>query len=298
MVFVRQSDQSKLTRGMTMKLFKTLGLGLLASTLAVGTAAAQEKTVKIATEGAYAPWNFTGAGGKLEGFEIDLANDLCGRMKVKCEIVSQDWDGIIPALQAKKYDAIMAGMNITDKRLETINFSRPYASGLHGWGAMKDSPIAKLAGEGKRFSLDKDAAAAKAMIEEWKAVLKGKTIGVQTATVNSQFLEKYLKDTITIREYKTTEQHDLDLSAGRVDAIFAAHSSLKATTEKPEFKDMVIAGGGVSGDVLGRGVAVGLRKDDADLKANFDKAVQAAIADGTVQKLTQQWFKVDMTPQS
>jgi octopine/nopaline transport system substrate-binding protein len=283
---------------MMMKLFKALGLSLLASALAVGGAAAQEKTVKIATEGAYAPWNFTGAGGKLEGFEIDLANDLCGRMKVKCEIVSQDWDGIIPALQAKKYDAIMAGMNITEKRLETINFSRPYASGPHGWGVMKDSPLAKLAGEGKRLSLDKDAAAAKAMIEEWKPLLKGKTVGTQGSTVNAQFLEKYLKDTVTIREYKTTEQHDLDLAAGRLDAIFAAHSSLKASTEKPEFKDMIMAGGAVSGDVLGRGVAVGLRKDDAELKAAFDKAIQTAIDDGTIQKLTQKWFKIDMTPQT
>ncbi|RDI59269.1 transporter substrate-binding domain-containing protein, partial [Microvirga subterranea] len=92
-----------------MKALKSIGLGLLASALALGGAVAQEKTVKIATEGAYAPWNFTGAGGKLEGFEIDLANDLCARMKVKCEIVAQDWDGIIPALNAKKYDAIMAG---------------------------------------------------------------------------------------------------------------------------------------------------------------------------------------------
>src|SRR3954451_14128996 len=112
-----------------MKLFKTLGLGLLASALAIGGAAAQEKTVKIATEGAYAPWNFTGAGGKLEGFEIDLANDLCARMKVKCEIVSQDFEGVIPALNAKKYDAIMAGMNITDERQKAIGFSRAYASG-------------------------------------------------------------------------------------------------------------------------------------------------------------------------
>ena len=131
-----------------MKLFQALGLGLLAASLAIGGAAAQEKTVKIATEGAYAPWNFTGAGGKLEGFEIDLANDLCARMKVKCEIVAQDWDGIIPALQAKKYDAIMAGMNITDKRLEVINFSHAYAATPHGWGVMKDSPLAKLPGAG------------------------------------------------------------------------------------------------------------------------------------------------------
>jgi octopine/nopaline transport system substrate-binding protein len=281
-----------------MKLFKAFGLGLLASALAIGGAAAQDKTVKIATEGAYAPWNFTGAGGKLDGFEIDLANDLCGRMKVKCEIVAQDWDGIIPALNAKKYDAIMAGMNITDERMKAINFSRPYASGPHGWAVMKDSPLAKLAGQGQRLSLDTDADAAKKMIEEWKPLLKGKTVGTQGSTVNAQFLEKYLKDTVTIREYKTTEQHDLDLSAGRLDAIFAAHSSLKASTDKPEFKDMVIAGGAVSGDVLGRGVAVGLRKDDAELKSKFDNAIQGAIADGTIQKLTQKWFKIDMTPQT
>jgi octopine/nopaline transport system substrate-binding protein len=219
-------------------------------------------------------------------------------MKVKCEIVAQDWDGIIPALNAKKYDAIMAGMNITDKRMEVIDFSRPYASGLHGFATMKDSPLAKLAGLGQRANLDKEPDAAKKMIEEWKPVLKGKTVGVQGSTVNSQFLEKYLKDVITIREYKTTEQHDLDLSAGRVDAIFAAHSSMKATLDQPEFKDMMIAGGGVSGDVLGRGVAVGLRKGDTELKGMFDTAVQAAIQDGTIQKLTQKWFKVDMSPQT
>src|SRR5690242_21238896 len=127
-----------------MTFFKTLGLGLLASALAIGGAAAQEKTVKIATEGAYAPWNFTGAGGKLDGYEIDLAHDLCARMKVKCEIVAQDWDGIIPALQAGKYDAIMAGMNITEKRLEVLNFSRSYGGEPAGFGVPKDGPLAKL----------------------------------------------------------------------------------------------------------------------------------------------------------
>ena len=80
-----------------MNFFKTVSLALLGSALAIGGAAAQGKTLKLATEGAYAPWNFTGPNGKLDGFEIELANDLCGRMKVKCEIVAQDWDGIIPA---------------------------------------------------------------------------------------------------------------------------------------------------------------------------------------------------------
>src|SRR6478736_6196693 len=114
-------------KGTTMHFVKTVGLALLGSALAIGGAAAQGKTVKIATEGAYAPWNFTGAGGKLEGFEIDLANDLCGRMKVKCEVVPQDWDGIIPALNAKKYDVIMAGMSITEERKKVIDFSVLYA---------------------------------------------------------------------------------------------------------------------------------------------------------------------------
>src|SRR5215217_8583821 len=124
-----------------MKLLKVLGAAVVASALAATGAAAQGKkweSVKIATEGAYAPYNFTGPGGKLEGFEIDLANDLCNRMKVKCEIVAQDWDGIIPALQAKKYDAIMAGMTITDKRKQVIDFAGPYADSTNGYLVEKD----------------------------------------------------------------------------------------------------------------------------------------------------------------
>src|ERR687890_1554051 len=275
-----------------MTILKTLALALLGAGLGLTGAAAQGKkweSVKIATEGAYAPWNMQTAGGKLEGFEIDLANDLCGRMKVKCEVIAQDWDGIIPGLNAKKYDAIMAGMNITDKRLEVISFSLPYAATPHGFGVMKDSPLAKLAGTGATVSFEKDPEGAKKAIEAWKPLLKGKTVGVQGSTVNSQFLETYLKDTIQIREYKTTEQHDLDLTAGRIDAIFAGHGALKATQEKPEFKDMVIAGTGMRGGVLGRGVAVGMRKEDTELKKSFDEAIQAAIKDGTIKKLSEKW---------
>ncbi len=282
-----------------MKLWKMAGLAVLGSALAFGGALAQGKkweTVKIATEGAYAPWNFFGPGGKLEGFEIDLANDLCTRMKVKCEIVSQDWDGIIPALQAGKYDAIMAGMNITDKRLEVINFSQPYAATPHGWGALKDSPLAQLPGTGTVVNIDKDPEGAKKAIEAWKPLLKGKTVGVQTSTVNSQFLEKYLKDTITIREYKTTEQHDLDLAAGRIDAVLADATALIGTLGKPEFKDYQMVGPSITGGMLGSGVGVGLRKEDADLKRMFDEAIKAAIADGTTKKLSDKWFKIDTTP--
>jgi octopine/nopaline transport system substrate-binding protein len=282
-----------------MNVIKAMVLGVMASALALGAQAQGKKwdSVKIATEGAYAPWNFTGPGGKLDGFEVELANELCGRMKVKCEVIAQDWDGIIPALNAGKYDAIMAGMNITDKRLEVVGFSQPYAATPHGWGVLKDSPLAKLPGTGSTVNFEKDPEGAKKAVESWKPLLKGKTVGVQTSTVNSQFVEKYLKDTVTIREYKTTEQHDLDLAAGRLDAIFAGHGALAATMEKPEFKDMMIAGTGMRGDVLGRGVAVAMRKNDAELKTLFDDAIAAAIKDGTVEKLSQKWFKINATPQ-
>ena len=121
---------------------------------------------------------------------------------------------------------------------------------------------------------------------------------MQVATTNAAFLEKYFKDVATIREYKTTEQHDLDLTAQRVDAIFAAHSALFATMKNAQFKDMAIAGAGMSGDILGRGVAVGLRKGDPELREMFDKAIAGALEDGTIKKLSMKWFELDMTPRS
>jgi len=274
-----------------------LGAVTLSILVAASGAAAQEKTVKIATEGAYAPWNFTGAGGKLEGFEIDLANELCGRMKVKCEIVAQDWDGIIPALQAKKYDAIMAGMTITDKRKEVINFSVPYADTPSVFLTATNSPLAKLPGTGQAFNLSTQQAAAEKAIEDLKPLLKGKSIGVQTSTIQANFADKYLKGTAEIREYKTTEQHDLDLAAGRIDAVFAGAAQVIGTLEKPDFKDYAVAGPSLTGGLLGAGIAVGLRKDEVDLKKAFDEAIQGAIKDGTVQKLSMKWFKTNVTPQ-
>jgi len=276
-------------------------VSLLGATLAIGAAAAQGKkweTVKIATEGAYEPWNFTGAGGKLEGFEIDLANDLCARMKVKCEIVAQDWDGIIPALQAKKYDAIMAGMSITDERKKTIDFAGPYAAGPNGFLVAKDSALAKMPGTGQAFNLSTQQAAAEKAIADLKPVLKGKTIGVQTSTIHANFADKYLKDVVEIREYKTTEQHDLDLAAGRIDAVLADATALNGTLRKPEFKDYVLVGPSITGGLLGPGVGAGIRKEDTDLKTMFNEAIAAAKADGTIKSLSEKWFKIDVTPKT
>ena len=254
------------------------------------------KTIRIGTEGAYAPWNYSEAGGKLAGFEIDLANELCKRMKAECTIVAQDWDGIIPALQASKYDAIMAAMNITDKRLETINFSDVYAAAPASFAVLKSSPLAKMPGSGEVYPLATKGAEAQKAIDAMKPMLKGKVVGAQVSTTNLAFVEKYYKDQVDIRSYKTTEQHDLDLAAGRIDAAFAAITYWNDVISKPEGKDIMIVGPGFSGEVLGRGVAAGLRKEDKELKTKFDDAIKAALADGTIKALSVKWFKVDISP--
>jgi len=274
---------------------------LIALSLVVGNASAQSKdwsSIKIASEGAYKPWNFTDPSGKLVGFEIDLAEDLCKRMKAKCEIVAQAFDGMIPALNTGKFDAIMAGMNITDKRKEAIAFTQPYGRTPSTFAVLKSNALAKLPEQGKVYSLNPDAAAAaEKSLSDLKPMLKGKVIGVQTSTAQANFLDKYFKDVVEIRQYKTTEQHDLDLAAGRVDGVFASISYLKSVVEAPENKEMMLAGPRYGGGVLGFGVAVGLRKNDPELLAKFDAAVGAAIADGTVKTLSMKWFGFDITPQ-
>lgn len=253
------------------------------------------KPIKIATEGAYAPWNFTTADGKLDGLEVELANDLCARMKVTCEIVAQDWDGLIPSLTVGKFDVIMASMFITPKRLETIDFTQPYAVDPSGFAVAKDSDLGKLGVSAEKFKLE-DEAASIAAIDKLKPLLQGKIVGVQAATTNLDFIKKYFGDTVEIREYKTTEQHDLDLAAGRIDALFAQQTALAATLAKPEFADYAIAGPGFVGGVFGLGTGAGLRKEDTKLKDMLNAAIDSAIADGTIKRISEKWVGTDVTP--
>jgi octopine/nopaline transport system substrate-binding protein len=261
------------------------------------TALAQDapKSITIATEGAYAPWNFTTADGKLDGLEIELANDLCARMKIQCTIIAQNWDGLIPSLQVGKFDLIMAGMFITPKRLETIDFTQPYAVDPGGFVVAKDSELGKLGLSGEKFDLG-DEAASMAAVEKLKPMLKGKVVGAQSATMMLEFVKKYFGDTVEIREYKTTEQHDLDLAAGRLDALFAQQTALAATLSKPEFADYTLAGPGFVGGMFGLGTGAGLRKEDTKLKEMLNKAIDEAIADGTIKRISEKWVKTDVTP--
>lgn len=252
--------------------------------------------LRIATEGAYAPWNFIKPGGQLDGFEIDLAHELCARIKAKCEVVAQDWDGLIPSLNAGKFDAIMAGMSITEKRQQVIGFSRPYAAPLNGLLVMGNSPLAGLADASATFDLDGNEAGAKAWVAKMTPLLKGKVLGVQGSTTASAFADKYLAGLMEVREYKTVDAHNLDLVSGRIDAVLANAVVLKLATEQPSMQGSKLAGPIFAGGVFGPGIAIGLRKDDSTLKARLDQAINEEIADGSLKKLSEKWLKLDVTP--
>jgi octopine/nopaline transport system substrate-binding protein len=268
----------------------------LAAMLAQPAAAKEWSKVVIATEGAYAPYNFTRPDGKLDGFEIELANNLCPRVKLQCSFVAQDWNGVIPGLQAGKYDAIMDGMSITPKRLEVIDFSQPYTQSPTTFAVMKDGPLVKLADTGKRVSLD-DKAATEAAVHDMAPALKGKVIGVQVSTIQADLLNTFFKGVAEIRTYGKTEEHDLDLQDGRIDLVLASTNYFVSTLAKPGGDKMTLAGPLFVGGLLGKGTGIGLRKSDTDLKALFDKALAEAKADGTLKALAIKWFKNDVTPE-
>ena len=272
------------------------GAALLAATLAQAQDAKKWTEVRIATEGAFAPYNFTKPDGTLDGYEIELSKILCERMQVKCAMQAQAFDGMIPALNAGTFNAIMAGMSATAKREEAIAFSIGYAATPQTFATFKSSPLAKMPHDGEVFSLTTNEDGARKAIEELRPLLKGKVIGVQGSTIGLNFLEKYMKDIVEIREYKTMEQHDLDLNAGRVDLTIGSLAYLTEAVKKPDNKEMTIAGPRFSGGVIGRGTSVGLRKGDTELKAMFDKAVQSAKDDGTITRLSMKWFGFDVTP--
>ncbi len=276
-----------------MKKLSLIVITLVATMFAGQSFAGSWSKIRIATEGAYAPWNFTDSSGKLVGFELDLAADLCKRMNAECEIVAQAWDGIIPALQAGKYDAIMAGMSITDKRKKVITFSRDYAATPARFVVSEKSAMANFKTGVEAMNLTEVDANEKAAIDDIVATFKGMTVGVQTATTHENFLREYLGDDVTIRTYDTQENLDLDLQAGRVDTALASMSYWVPLFESDKGKGMTMVGPGMTGGPFGHGVGVGIRQKDQDLADMFSTAIDGAIADGTVSKLAIKWFGFD-----
>ena len=259
--------------------------------LAILFSSAQAGSVKIGTEGAYPPWNSKDASGNLIGFEVDLAKELCAIMKHECTIVEQDWDGMIPGLIMRKYDAIMAGMSITDERLKTINFSQGYADEVASLAVMKGSPLEGM-DTPQSINLSTGGGKAKKALKTLTAALAGKTIGVQTATIHQNFLESGDVGSVKVRTYKTQDEVNLDLAAGRIDAALAAAVAFTDYAEKSG-KPVVLVGPTFSGGAFGNGVGVGIRKDDTDLLKKFNKAINQARKTGKLSELAIKWFGFD-----
>ena len=272
-----------------MNIIKKFSLGLLI-TLFLSVSANADK-IRIGTEGAYPPWNSKDASGKLIGFEVELAWTLCRYIGQQCEIVEQDWDGMIPALIMRKFDAIMAGMSITDERKKAINFSQGYADEVASLAVMKGSNLEGMqTSEG--INLTKKSGAVKKDLKTITQALAGKTVCVQTATIHQNFLESGDVGKVNVRTYKTQDEVNLDLASGRCDVALAAAVAFTDYAEKSK-KPVVLVGPTFSGGAFGNGVGVGIRKDDTELLKAFNSAINKARKNGDISRIATKWFGFD-----
>ncbi|PHS75930.1 MAG: amino acid ABC transporter [Rhodospirillaceae bacterium] len=233
--------------------------------VSVGSANAGEK-IRIGTEGAYPPFNAVDKDGNLVGFDVDIAKALCDEMGADCTFVKQDWDGIIPALLARKFDAIIASMSITEDRKKAVDFSeRYYTNQLQFIGKSGMNLDVSLAG------------------------LKGKTVGAQRATISGDWLEKN-REGAKIRLYDTQENAFLDLSSGRLDGILADVFVNDAWLKSDAGKNYEFKGDPVfSNDLIG----IAIRKGDP-LRIKLNAAIKAIVANGTYAKINAKYFAVSI----
>jgi polar amino acid transport system substrate-binding protein len=244
--------------------FKTTLIAAAAAALvAVAGAPAQAETIRMATEGAFPPFNTIDDKGDPQGFDVDIAKALCAEMKADCEIVTQDWDGIIPGLLAKKYDAIVASMSITPERLESVAFTDPYYS----------NKLQFVAPEGKVFDLSAEG-------------LAGKAVGAQRATISAQWLEEHRPDA-DVKLYGTQEEAFLDLASGRTDLVlndvYVTYDWLSSPAGAGfEFKGQPV----YADDKIG----IAVRKSDDALREKLNAALAAIIQNGTYETINARYF--------
>lgn len=219
--------------------------------------------LRIGTEGAYPPFNMTDASGKIVGFDLDIAYALCARMNAECEVITSDWDGIIPALNANKFDFIAASMSITEERKKTVDFTDPYYTNKLQFVGPKNSSLT---------------------IE--KASLKGKAIGAQRATIAGQWVEENLGDVVNLKLYDTQANAYLDLVAGRVDLVLADRFVNWEWLKGSAGKDFEFKGSPVfRNDKIG----IAVRRSDP-LRERLNEALKAIIADGTYKRINDKYF--------
>jgi polar amino acid transport system substrate-binding protein len=234
----------------------------LALAILAFAAPAQAEKIRLATEGAYPPFNYVGDDGKVGGFDVDLGNELCKRAALDCEWVVNDWDSLITNLVAGNYRAIIADMFITEERQKTIDFTEPY---------FPPDPSIWMARAGAGYDY---------------ANLKGLKIGTQTGTVQAEWLDKHLKDTNTIVRFDNDDQIVADLRAGNIDVMLAESSYVRGQVSGSagEFE---IGGPAI---LIGGSAAIGIQKSDFELKTKFNTALAAMKADGSLDALIFKYF--------
>jgi len=274
-----------------MNIFNKTIISVLASLFIIGNVYADK--IRIGTEGAYPPWNSKNEAGKLIGFEVELAWSICRYMEKQCVIVEQDWDGMIPALIMRKFDAIMAGMSITPERQKVISFSQGYATEPATLAVMKGSSLEGL-DTPKTINLNNSGSDVKKTLKTITAALAGKTVCVQTATIHQNFLDSGDVGSVNVRTYKTQDEVNLDLASGRCDVALAAKASFTDFAEKSG-KSVVTVGPNFAGGAFGDGVGVGIRQDDTELLKAFNNAIDKARKNGDISRIAIKWFGDDVS---
>ena len=251
---------------------KKLLAALTVALLAVSAGAAHAKdwsTVRFGVDASYAPFESKAPDGKLVGFDIDLGNEICKRMNAKCVWVEQDFDGMIPGLKAKKFDGVLSSMTITPQRAEQIAFS----------AKLFNTPTRLVAKKGSSLAPTADA-------------LKGKSVGVEQGTIQETYAkENWAPKGVNVVPYQNQDQVYADLISGRLDA--ALQDEVQA--DLGFLKTPRGAGFQFAGKEIPTGAAaIGLRKEDADLKGKIDKAIADMIKDGTYKKIEAKYFDFDV----
>ena len=271
-------------------------ISLLAMLILSMLTIANAKSIRIGTEGAYPPWNNLNAAGELEGAEIDFGNEACKRMGAECEWVTQDWDGIIPALLNGKYDIIIAGMSITEERKQKVNFTNGYMTDGARFWVLKDSGLANISLAGvTKVNMNTAGGKENAAVGQMIAMFEGKTVCVQSSTTHANFATQYMSTSSTVRLYQTVDDHNIDLAAGRCDAVLTDVGSAIDFMATDQGSNAAFTGPTFSGGPWGDGVGGAIRKEDTDILEMWNKAIAEMSADGTTATITEKWFGRDIS---
>ena len=257
-----------------MRISKRLTMAASAAVIALfaGSAMAEGEKLVIGTEGAYPPFNNLESDGTLTGFDVDIAKALCEEMKAECTFVTQDWDGIIPALIAKKFDAIIASMSITEERKQQVDFSKKYYNTPPAIAVPKDSELT----------------------EATEAALAGKIIGAQASTTHSNYAEAHMKES-EIKLYPTADEYKLDVANGRVDAVVDDVVVLSEWLKTEDGACCKLLGTLPIDPVInGEGAGIAVRKGETELADKFTAAIAAIRESGKYQEINAKYFPFDV----